>query len=224
MPAGRGGQAPASRRTASTTAPTMTGRGRWRSWRSRGRSRRGRGRSGRCCSSGTPARRAGCSGSRYNADYPVVPLERSSPSSTWTWSAATATTIRSRRTRSRRRLGPHQHRAAQHQRGRERVAAEAADARLRDERSGGHRVDLHAQRSLQLRVEGHSDRLLLHRPAPRLPPAERHVDKIVFDKIQRVAQLAYETGRRVGEPRSRPGRATTRDRGRGRRDREDQGA
>ena len=45
--------------------------------------------------------------------------------------------------------------------------------------------------------EGHSDHLLLHRPAPRLSPAGRQVSKIIFEKIQRVAQLAYETGRRV---------------------------
>ena len=72
--------------------------------------------------------------------------------------------------RLRRRLRSHQHRAAQHQRGRQRVARQADDAGLRDERSGGHRVDLHAQRSLQLRVEGDSDHLLLHRPASRLSP------------------------------------------------------
>ena len=42
----------------------------------RARSPRARGRSGRCCSSGTPARSAGCWGSRYFADYPTVPIER----------------------------------------------------------------------------------------------------------------------------------------------------
>ena len=29
-----------------------------------------------CCSSGTPARKSACSGREYNADYPVVPLEK----------------------------------------------------------------------------------------------------------------------------------------------------
>ena len=62
--------------TSSTTAPTMMGRERRRCWRSPRRSRRGRSRSGRSSSSGTPARKRGCMGSRYNADFPVVPLDR----------------------------------------------------------------------------------------------------------------------------------------------------
>src|SRR5260221_10585191 len=51
---------------------------------------------------------------------------------------------------------------------------EKADkARLRDERSGGPRVDLHAQRSLQLCVQGDPDHLLHDGPPPRLSLRDR---------------------------------------------------
>ena len=62
--------------TSSTTAPTMTGRDRRRCWRSPRRSRQGRSRSGRSSSSGTRAKKRGCTGSRFNADFPIVPLDR----------------------------------------------------------------------------------------------------------------------------------------------------
>ena len=75
VPAAAGRRRPIPR-IGSTTAPTTTGRGRWRSWPSRARSRRGRGRSARCCSSGMPAKRTACSGREYSADYPVVPIEK----------------------------------------------------------------------------------------------------------------------------------------------------
>ena len=58
----------------------------------------------------------------------------------------------------------------------------------------GPRERLHAQRSLQLRGQGHSDRLLHDRPASRLSPVTDTVDKILFPKMARIAQLVYESG------------------------------
>jgi hypothetical protein len=49
----------------------------------------------------------------------------------------------------------------------------AADVGLRAQRSAGSRVGLHAQRPLQLCGQGHPGRVLHDRPAPRLPSAER---------------------------------------------------
>ena len=51
---------------------------------------------------------------------------------------------------------------------------QAADARLRAERSGRSGKRLHAQRPLQLRGQGHSDRVLHDGTASRLPPGDRH--------------------------------------------------
>ena len=68
---------------------------------------------------------------------------------------------------------------------------QAADPRLRAERSGGPRERLHAQRSLQLRRQGHSDRLLHDRPASRLSPRHRHggQDRVPEDGENRAAGL-----------------------------------
>ena len=112
------------------------------------------------------AEEGGLMGSRYNADYPAIPLERivaflnmdmigrnrdDKPSE-----ANTVYLVGSDR------ISTELH-----------TLSEAANHRLRAESSGGPAIDLHAQRSLQLRGEGHPDHFLHHRPAQGLPPAER---------------------------------------------------
>ena len=104
---------------------------------------------------------AGLYGSRYMADYPEVPLDKVS-------AQLNIDMIGRNRCDDPKEentvyvvgLGSDQHRAAQPERGRQRGARAADEAGLRDERSGGPGVDLHAQRPLQLRVEGHPDHLL----------------------------------------------------------------
>ena len=61
-----------------------------------------------------------------------------------------------------------------------------------------HGIALHPERSLQLRVEGYPDHLLqtgLHRDYHYVTD---EVDKILFPKMQRIAQLVYTTATRVG--------------------------
>ena len=65
---------------------------------------------------------------------------------------------------------------------------------LRAERPGRPRIDLHAQRSLQLRLEGHPDHLLHDRPASDYHHLTDEVSKIEFPKMAHIAQLVYETG------------------------------
>ena len=72
-----------------------------------------------------------------------------------------------------RRLRSHQLRAACGQPRRQRRAARAVDARLRVQRSERRRIAVHAERSLQLRVERHSGHLLHDRPASRLSRQHR---------------------------------------------------
>ncbi len=60
-------------------------------------------------------------------------------------------------------------------------ARQAADARLRVQRPGRPEQLLHPQRPLQLRGQGHPDRVLLHGHAPRLPRATpTPSDKILY--------------------------------------------
>ena len=84
---------------------------------------------------------AGLYGSRYNADFPVVPLDKIVAQLNMDMvgrnrydKATEENVVLPGRLRS------HQHRAAQPQRGRQRVAGQADEARLRDERSGGSRA------------------------------------------------------------------------------------
>ena len=68
-----------------------------------------------------------------------------------------------------------------------RRAADAADAQLRDERSGRSRAALLPQRSLQLRGEGHPGHLLHDRACiPTTTPTPTRSSKIEFDKLTRV--------------------------------------
>ena len=82
-PAGRGGGGRGSAGAAQPAARSHLQRRRRRRvgidgacWGSPRRSRPDRSRSGRSSSSGTPARKSGLLGSRYMADFPVVPLEK----------------------------------------------------------------------------------------------------------------------------------------------------
>ena len=148
----------------------------------------------------------GLLGSRYNADYPVVPIDKIVAQLNMDMVGRNRNDDpQAGEHRPRRRLRSHQHRAPQPQRGRQRVARQADDAGLRDERPGGHRVDLHAQRSLQLRGQGDPDHLLLHRAPPRLPRAERQrrQDHLRQDPARGAARVRDRPPRR--EPGSRAG-------------------
>ena len=139
-----------------------------------------------------------CTARATTPTFPSCRSTRCRRSSTWTWSAATtATTSKAttRNTRLHRRRRSDQHRSAQPHRRDQPTHGEAADARLRAERSGRSRERLHAQRSLQLRGEGHSDRVLHDRPASRLSPRDAtRSTRSCFPKMARIAQLVYETG------------------------------
>ena len=162
--------------TSSATAPTMTARDRRRCWQSPRRSPPDRVRSVRLSSSGMPARRTGLYGSRFNADFPIVPLDRIQTelnidmvgrddcdniegdySNTLFIVGAD-------------RISTDLHNVIVETNRGMRVAA---DARLRAQRSAGSGERLHAQRPFQLRVEGHSGRVLHDRPAPGLSPRRR---------------------------------------------------
>ena len=82
---------------------------------------------------------------------------------------------------------------------------QAAHARLRVQRPDRSQQLLHAQRSLQLRGEGHPDRVL-HDRAPLLitTPTPTRVEKIRFDKMTRIRRWCSRPG--CGwQPRSRTG-------------------
>ena len=113
---------------------------------------------------------AGLLGSRYMADFPVVPLEKvqaqfnidmigrnrdDDPTQ-----ANTVFVIGADR------ISTDLHNLVVDD---QRDARRAADARLRVQRPRRPEQLLHAERSLQLRGEGHSDRVLLHGHASRLP-------------------------------------------------------
>ena len=110
---------------------------------------------------------AGLYGSRYMADYPVVPIDKIAAQLNIDMIGRNrcddpkeANTVYL--------VGSDRISTELHNLNEDANAAlrEADEAGLRDERSGGPGVDLHAQRSLQLRVEGHPDHLLHDRAAP----------------------------------------------------------
>ena len=113
------------------------------------------------------------------------------------------------------RLGPHQQRAGPAEPRRESVAAAAAQARLRDERSVRSRADLYRSDHYSYASKGIPIIFFTTGLHPDYHANTDEVSKIEFPKMTRVTQLVYETALARGESgssaRARQQRAPSRE-------------